>query len=354
MKTVLRSVATANPPLYVTQEEAFRVFEQRFKISARELDLYRKILLDGPIRGRFVGMNSTAEAVEDDQDKLVARFTEFGRATAAAAAGKALTKAGVKPGGVAAVVVNTCTGYLCPGLSSYLAETLGLSPSVRPLDIMGMGCGAALPNLETAANMAAARPGQPVLSVAVEICSATLFMDADPGVVVSNCIFGDGAAAAVIEHTPESRNGEILRLLDFESGLFPEHREKLKYRTEKHRLRNVLEREVPVIGARAIDTVARRLLKRRKLAIDDIDWWIVHAGGTQVLDRVGRQMGIPGDRLKFSRDIFAEYGNMSSPTVLFVLERILAQGRPREGDRGLILSFGAGFSAFAALVEFQG
>lgn len=352
MRTVLRAVATAHPPLYVTQAEAFRVFTERFALTEGERELYRKVLLEGPVRGRYVGLHTMAEAVEEDQDNLVARFREFGRSTAAAAAERALRQAGVKPSEVAALVVNTCTGYLCPGLSSYIAESLGLPNTVRPLDIMGMGCGAALPNLEAAANMAVARPGRAVLSVAVEICSATLFMDPDPGVVVSNCIFGDGAAAAVVEHTPAGRLENQVTLLDFESGLFPEYRDKLQYRTEKHRLRNVLDRDVPVIGARAIQVVAGRLLDRCGLSVADIAWWIVHAGGTQVLDRVSRQLQLPREKLRFSREVFEEYGNMSSPTVLFVLERVLQRGLPQPGQRGLLLSFGAGFSAFAALVEF--
>ena len=94
-----------------------------------------------------------------------------------------MEEAHIKSSEVSSIVVNTCTGYLCPGLSSYVAEGAGLGPSVRPLDIMGMGCGAALPNLQAAENIAATDSGRPVLSVAVEICSATLFMDPDPGVV---------------------------------------------------------------------------------------------------------------------------------------------------------------------------
>jgi alkylresorcinol/alkylpyrone synthase len=352
VKTILRSVATAVPPLYVTQAEAFEVFDSRFKLSGKERDLYRKTLLQGPIRGRYVGMNSTQEALEEDQDRLVARFLEFGRQIANDAAAAALERASRKPSEIGTLVVNTCTGYLCPGLSSYLAESLGMSPYVRPLDIMGMGCGAALPNLQASENAVSCNGGKPVLSVAVEICSATMFMDPDPGVVISNCIFGDGAAAAIIERVPDGADEGILRFVDFESVLYPGHRSKLQYRTEKHRLRNVLTREVPVIGARAVREAATRLLERNRLGQNDIGHWLVHPGGTQVLDAVGRELGLDRDQLRFSYAIFEEYGNMSSPSVLFVLERLLREAPPARGEKGLMLAFGAGFSAFAALVEF--
>jgi predicted naringenin-chalcone synthase len=140
--------------------------------------------------------------------------------------------------------------------------------------------------------------------------------------------------------------------LDFESSVLPEHREELRYRNEQGRLRNVLTKRVPILGARAIGQVARRLLKRHGLSTEQIDWWAVHPGGTAVLERVGKELDLPEESLQFSHEILHEYGNMSSPSVLFVLQRLLERGRPSRGQKGLLLSFGAGFSAFAALVEF--
>ena len=109
---------------------------------------------------------------------------------------------------------------------------------------------------------------------------------------------------------------------------------------------------MPEIGATAIAGVARRLLDRHGLADSDIDWWVVHPGGVAVLDRVAEALRLPKEALRFSYGVFRDYGNMSSPSVLFVLQRLLREDRPRPGQRGLLLSFGAGFTAFAALVEF--
>ncbi len=352
MKTILRSVATANPALYVTREQAFETFVSRFTLQDREKELYRRILLEGPIKGRYVGMHSTAEATEDDQDRLISRFQHFGLQIAVEASRKALQSAGMAGDEVKGLVVNTCTGYLCPGLSSHVAEALALKASTRPMDIMGMGCGAALPNLQAADNMTRADSAKPVLSVAVEICSATLFMDPDPGVVISNCIFGDGAAAAVVATVPDESDEGILTLIDFESGIYPEYRDYLHYRTEKHRLRNVLTKEVPVIGARVIKDVIGRLLERHQLSPEQIDRWIVHPGGTEVLDQLAKKMGIGKEKLSHAYDIFTQYGNMSSPSVLFVLKKMIEESKPQRGELGLMLTFGAGFTAFAALVRF--
>lgn len=150
---ILRGLCTATPPFYATQEEAYEYFFTHFSLKPAERDLYRCILLDGKIKGRYLGMDAKADVLETDPDRLLARFLKFGRSTAVDAAGRALAEAGVEPAGIAGLIVNTCTGYLCPGLSSYIAEDLGLKTSIRFLDLMGMGCGAAIPNLEAAAGM---------------------------------------------------------------------------------------------------------------------------------------------------------------------------------------------------------
>ena len=352
MKTILRGLGTATPPLYVTQEEAYEFFTTYFTLKPAEQDLYRRILLDGKIKGRYLGMDAKTDALETDPDRLLARFLKFGRVTAVAAARRALAEAGVETAEITGLIVNTCTGYLCPGLSSYIAEDLRLKRSIRFLDLMGMGCGAAIPNLEAAAGMLTRSGKGPVLSVAVEICTATIFPSHEPELVVSNSIFGDGAAAAVLDLVPDNRPSGLARVVDFATGLLPQYREDLCYRTEGGRLRNHLSKRVPVIGAHTVTEVASRLLARHGLSRNDIAWWAVHPGGTVVLDQVAKELKLTGEALRFSYNVFENYGNMSSPSVLFVLREILDSGKPQPGQKGMLLAFGAGFSAFAALVEF--
>jgi alkylresorcinol/alkylpyrone synthase len=352
VKIILRGLGVATPPLYATQEEAYAFFTTHCTLTQEEQELYRRILLDGKIKGRYLGMDAKTDALETDPDRLLARFLKFGRDTAIAAARRALADAGVKPAEITGLIVNTCTGYLCPGLSSYIAKDLGLKTSIRFQDLMGMGCGAAVPNLEAAAGMLARSGEGPVLSVAVEICTATIFPSHEPELVVSNSIFSDGAAAAVLDLVPDDRAGGLARMVDFATGLFPQYREDLRYRTEGGCLRNHLSKRVPVIGARSVTEVACRLLARHGLSRNDIAWWVVHPGGTVVLAQVAKELDLAGEALRFSYNVFENYGNMSSPSVLFVLREILDSGRPQPGQKGMLLTFGAGFSAFAALMEF--
>lgn len=357
MNIVIRSIATANPPRYVTGQEVFDFFCGHFGLAPDERALYRRILVEGPIRGRYVGLDHDEQACQCTCDQMLARFGKYAAGLGHEAAAGALASAGRAAGEVSALVVNTCTGYLCPGLSSYVAQSLGLSDRVKAMDLAGMGCGAAIPNLECAAGLVARANGQGhgrcVVSVASEVCSATLFMGEQAELVVSNSIFGDGAAAAVVEGAADGDEWEgVARIVDFESALAPRYREQLRYRSENGRLRNVLGRRVPVIGARMIEMVVERLLGRNGLAKDDIKWWAVHPGGTAVLEQVAKRLKLEDGTLSASHEIFREYGNMSSPSVLFVLKRIVEQGRPQRGQRGLLLSFGAGFSAYGALLEF--
>jgi len=186
---------------------------------------------------------------------------------------------------------------------------------------------------------------RPVISASVEVCSATHMIGDDPGLTVSNCIFGDGAAAALLGHG--QAQGDEVQLKDFQTGVFPRYREALRYKNVNGRLANTLTRRVPFIGARCLGEVTRKLLARNNLCLSDIDWWAVHAGGTLVLEKVCEDFGLPPDKIDPSVEVFEEYGNMSSPTVFFVLEKLLERDIAR--GHGLILAFGAGFSAFAAL-----
>jgi predicted naringenin-chalcone synthase len=353
MNVVLSALATANPRRYASQEEIYHFLDRHFPMAPAERDLYRQLLLDGPIRGRYIAVDQDEEICSQDADFLVSRFERHGRRIAAEAARAALKQARLKPTEIEGLVVNTCTGYLCPGLSSYLIEDLGLPTCAGLLDLMGMGCGGAIPNLDAACRMIQSGARKTMLSISVEICSATFFLGPDPDLIVSNCIFSDGASAAVLRG---NLNGDpaagLLELRDFESVTLPKYRDQLRYTSEGGRLRNVLTRNVPVIGAKAVAHAAGRLLDRHGLTPDDIPWWVVHPGGTQVLASVEKHLGLTRDMLRFSYETFRDYGNMSSPTVMFVLRRILDEAKPARGDRTLLLSFGAGFTAFAALAQF--
>jgi alkylresorcinol/alkylpyrone synthase len=343
-------MGTANPPLRLSQKDAFDIYTTLLPLSDEARSLLERIFVANQSIGyRHFGMDTPQDVLEESQDQLIARYRKHGVRVAVEAANKALSNAGLTSEDIDGLVVNTCTGYLCPGLTSYVAEALPLRANVRPFDLQGMGCGAALPNLETAHNFLQAHPDSNVLIIAVEICSATLYLDEAPDILISNALFGDGAAAAVL--TNRSVKG-LARLKSFSAGLYPQDREHLHYRTENSKLRNVLTIDVPKVGARRGKEVIDRLFSQNGTGFEDIRHWIVHPGGQKILDAFQEALDLPPEALDASRKVLYNYGNMSSATVLFVLDEVLRSGAPQPGDMGLMCSFGAGFGAYAGLVEF--
>jgi predicted naringenin-chalcone synthase len=346
----IAGLGTATPPLRVAQEETYHAYVDMLPLSERATALLQRVFVSNNSIGfRHFGMDSLADIVRSSQDELIARYQEYAVRTAVEAARCALDSAGLAVDDVDAIVVNSCTGYLCPGLTSYVSEALGLRHEIRPYDLQGMGCGGAVPNLETAYNYLQAHAGRNVLSIAVEICSATMFHGEAPDLLISNALFGDGAAAVVLTNHP-GLEGPCFT--GFASGLYPQDRQHLYYRTEQSRLRNVLSVEVPAVGARRAEEVIGRLLDESGIAQRDVDHWILHPGGQKVIDALQSALGLPDQAVQASRRILYEFGNMSSASVLFVLDEVLGSQRPRPGDIGVMCSFGAGFGVYAALLEF--
>jgi alkylresorcinol/alkylpyrone synthase len=246
------------------------------------------------------------------------------------------------------VVVSTCTGYLCPGLTSYVIEALGLRSDVLPLDLVGQGCAAALPNLRTAEALVASGRAETVVSVCVEVCSAAMYLDGDLGVLVSACLFGDGAGAAVLTAKPAADSRRV-RFRTGASLTAPEHRDALRFEMRGGKLRNILTLPVPRLAAEHARRVLDDTLAAEELGRGDIKGWVMHAGGRRVMQEVGAALILGEHDVRHSAAVLAQFGNLSSPFVLFVLERALRENAP--GGLWWMSSFGAGFSCHGALLE---
>src|SRR5262249_24876266 len=202
----ITGIGIALPEHRYTQAECWETVQHwdRFcALSPRSRHLIKKVLNgDSGVSTRHLGLADLTEGFMCTPDVMQARFVRYAPLLASQAATRALRAAGLEPEAIDAVIVSTCTGYLCPGLTSYVVERADLRRDVLALDLVGQGCGAALPNLRAGASLVQAGQCRHVLSVCVEVCSAALYFDDDPGVLISACLFGDGAAAAVLSHQP--------------------------------------------------------------------------------------------------------------------------------------------------------
>ena len=248
----IKGLGNASPPHRYTQKECWLALEastQVGRLLPRSRGLLKKVLTGrNGIAARHLALDALEEAFEISPDTLQARFARHAPVLAAEAASNALGQAKTAARQIDAVIVSTCTGYLCPGLTSYVSELLGLRADVLALDLVGQGCGAALPNLRTAESLLLSGNARHVLCICVEVCSAAFYLDDDPGVLISACLFGDGAGAAVVSKTPPTQ-GRRVRWKTSGSVLSPKDRDLLRFETKKGMLRNILSPSVPVLAA---------------------------------------------------------------------------------------------------------
>jgi predicted naringenin-chalcone synthase len=339
----LHALATAVPPATFTQPQCWEIVRQSAlhdRLKKRSLLILQTILKgDNGIDTRHFAVPEITGVFDFTPDQLNAAFRTEGPKLAARALTAALAQAGCPPAGVDALLICTCTGYLCPGLTSYVAELLGLRPNVFLQDLVGLGCGAAIPTLRAASHVLRAHPEATVACVALEICSAAFYVDDDPGVLISACLFSDGAAATVWKATPGPTG---LRCFDFNTLHLPAERDKLRFEQRGGKLRNLLHRSVPELAATA---VGRLWSERGARPVAQV---VTHPGGRDVL--IALAPVLAPYSLDASARVLRTHGNMSSPAVLFALEESLKTSRPGPAGDFWLVSFGAGFSAHSCRI----
>jgi predicted naringenin-chalcone synthase len=349
-KTVIKATGIATPPFVLSQEACDTIMAEYFReeLSVRSLEVLHKVLQHKSVRTRHMAVQDMGELLtvkNEDPDCRIARFTEWSIRLAAEALGQALSRAGLSAGAVTALIVNTCTGYLCPGIATYLIERMGMRRTIPVYDLVGSGCGGAIPNIQLADRIVRSDAAEIVACVSVEISTATFEMDNDMGLLVSNAIFADGAAAAIV--CSASRG---LSLEATASGYYPELREAVRFVHRKGRLQNQLDAQLPKEIRKTVPPFIRSLLAQRNLVPESVRHWALHPGGDRIIGAIQEELNLTEDDLTHTRDILSRYGNMSSPTVLFVLDALMKQGLDHDAWC-MMVAYGAGMSIHGYLMK---
>jgi predicted naringenin-chalcone synthase len=345
-------VGTSVPSKRYTQKECWDVVRrapQFSRLKPRSKATLQHVLCNAGngISARHLALDPLGEVFETDPDTLAARFARHAPQLAVAAARLALRDADLQARDIDAVLVSTCTGYLCPGLTGYVSERIGLRADVLGLDLVGQGCAAALPNLRTAESLIAAKRCGFVLSICVEVCSAAFYIDDDTGVLISACLFGDGAGAAILAAQPR-RGRRQVQWKGAWSLTEPAHRDALRFEQRGGMLRNILTPQVPALAGQQAALILASALRDARLAQQEIRTWIWHAGGQRVLEQLCAAARLEAADVERSARVLSEFGNLSSPFVYFVLELALRERAP--DGWWWLASFGAGFSCHGALL----
>jgi alkylresorcinol/alkylpyrone synthase len=283
------------------------------------------------------------------------RYREIARAAAIELARRALARAALAPEQLDLVVSVSCTGFMIPALDAHVADALAMGPRLARLPITESGCAGGVVALARAADYLAAHPRAAALVLAVELSSLTFQpWDRSATNVVSVAIFGDGGAAAVLvgpEH-PRAAGPALARLLDAESRFFPGTTHLMGFHLRNQGLQIVLDKGLTPFVRREVVAAVDGFLAARGLTRGDVACWILHPGGRRIVEVMAEQLGLSSEELLPTEQVLAEHGNMSSVTVLFVLDQVLRCRRPPPGARGMLGAFGPGFCAELALLEF--
>ena len=260
------------------------------------------------------------------------------------------------------VITVSCTGFMAPGPEYLLVRDLGLAPSTRRLHVGFMGCYGAFPALRAAVSTCRAEPEATVLIVCAELCTLHLRASEDPDTIVASSVFADGAAAAIVSAGPVPAGSTILEVERLDTVLTDDGEAEMAWTIGDLGFEMVLSSAVPRILERQIDAALRPLLEPEvpgSGAASEPDWsaiehWAIHPGGRAILDRVQRALGLSEAQLHPSREILREFGNMSSATVLFILQRLLrgpdgAPSAPAAPGRIAAVAFGPGLTVESAL-----
>jgi alkylresorcinol/alkylpyrone synthase len=336
------SVATALPPHCVGQEEAKRFARGMFSGAHKDFERLIPIFDNVHVENRYFCV--PVEWFEEDHSfpEKNSLYVEHALNLSEKAARRALDRVGADPKDVGAIFFVSTTGFSTPSLDAKLIFRLGLSAHTRRVPIWGLGCAAGAAGLARAAEYALLYPGQLVLLVGVELSGLTFLRgDLSKSNIVSTSLFADGAAAVLLGGPTNSGPA----VLGAYSTTWPGTEDVMGWRFVEAGLKVQFSKSVPVIVRERLRDNLVEACESVGLDFDDLEHFVLHPGGAKVLDAFEEVLGIEAGGLTFSRGVLRECGNMSSVTVLFVLERFLQGGEHGPGDLGVISAMGPGFSA---------
>ncbi len=368
MSLAILSIGTALPNTIISQRDASdiarflccRTPEQetwlptmydQTGIQTRHLALGADVIRDLATGTRASGSVFLPNGRDDDCGPTTAQrmehYTRLAPPLAVTAARSALERSGQEAVDVTHLVTVSCTGFVAPGVDVALIVGLGLAPTVLRTHVGYMGCHGALNGLRVARAFTGAEADARVLLCAVELCCLHYHYGWNPSKMIANALFADGAAAVVGVPTAVGP-ADAWRVAATGSCLVPDSASAMTWTVGDHGFEMTLAKQVPGLIARHLRPWLQGWLGRQGVALDEVASWAVHPGGPRILSAVEEGLCLPREALAASRAVFAECGNMSSPTLLFILERLRRAGA---GRPCVMLGFGPGLMAEAALVR---
>jgi len=351
MEPKILAVATASPPHRHTTAEILPRLERWLREWGTPNDvaqmqrIVRSVQIDR--RSCALPLDETFEprSFESRNDSYIECAVDL--ASRAFEAG--LASSGVSAQEIDFIITTSCTGFMIPSLDAHIANRFGMRRDLQRLPVLQMGCAGGTAGLIYAHDYLRAHPKGKVAVIACELPSLTLQLaDVSMANIVSASLFADGAACVILGATDEVRPA----IVDTQMTHIHDTTGVMGYRLTNGGLKIVLEREVPDVISENLEPIVLPFLARSGMGLDRIDHMIFHPGSVKILERTEQLLAPHGKHVEDSKAVLRAHGNMSSATVLFILERFVSRGLPA-GDHGLMLSFGPGFMGHTLLLEWR-
>jgi alkylresorcinol/alkylpyrone synthase len=341
----LLSLATALPPHRISQVQAKEIGRELFSGRKALYDRLSGVFDNAGIEGRNLVAPLDWYAGDHGWQSRNDLYLRASEALFEEAALKAIAAAGLEPSDIDGVVSVSTTGIATPSLEARVGPRIGFKAAVQRVPVFGLGCAGGVSGLATAARLAAADPGSRWLFVCVETCSISIRLDTDdPAALVATALFGDGAAAAVVS---TSGKGHAV-ITGAGERQWPETLGIMGWRVEDPGLAVVFDRAIPPFVTAELAAAVDAILMDMDMTRSDIDRLCSHPGGAKVITAIEDALDLDEGSLDLEREVLHDHGNMSAPTVLFVLQKLLARGLPQ---RTMMTAFGPGFTCSGLMLE---
>ena len=346
----ISSVATALPRHYYPQSILIDAFRRHWGRRLERFQVLERLHAAAQVDGRYLALPLEAYPLKnwgEANNHWIETALELGEQCVC----RAMQQAGVGPKDIGAAFFVSITGVSSPSIEAKLINRMGLNPRMKRIPIFGLGCVAGAAGVARAADYVKAYPDEACLLLSVELCSLTMQQDdLSPANLISTGLFGDGAAAVIVsgQDRDDSPGPEVIAT---RSTFYPETEYVMGWEISEKGFTIVLSRDVPAVVVDNLGRDAEAFLADHGLTRKDIGSWVIHTGGPKVLEATETALGLTNGALAASWQCLRKTGNLSSASVLFVLEEIMKHRRPDPGTWGIMAAMGPGFCSELLLLK---
>ncbi len=346
----ISSAATALPRHYYPQHVLIDAFRAHWGHRLERFQVLERLHAATQVDGRYLALpieRYPFESWGEANNFWINATVELGEQAVC----KTLHQSGIDPASIGAFFFVSITGVASPSIEGRLMNKMGLHPGIKRIPIFGLGCVAGAAGIARAADYVKAYPKQSALLLSVELCSLTIQPDdLSPANLISSGLFGDGAAAVIVSGAEcEAAPGPAV--VATRSTFYPETEHVMGWDISEKGFRIVLSRDVPAVVLKNLGRDADAFLAEHGLSRDDIESWVIHTGGPKVLEATESALGLQAGALDASWQCLRKTGNLSSASVLFVLEEVMQNRRPPAGSWGILAALGPGFCSELVLLR---